>query len=78
MDTFARLRHSLRPERKRDRTDSGHIRTRNCAHGVRMAGRSVGLSYDGPIVTSWGAMARTEEEALAVMAHLKEKGVPSA
>jgi len=43
-----------------------------------MAGRSVGLSYDSTIVTSWGAMARTEEEALAVMAHLKEKGVPSA
>jgi transcriptional regulator with XRE-family HTH domain len=45
-------------------------------HGLRMAGRWVGMSYDGPIVTGWGAMARTEEEVLAVMAHLKEKGAP--
>ena len=43
-----------------------------------MAGRWVGMSFDGSIVTGWGAMARTEEEALAVMAHLKEKGVPPA
>ncbi|WP_433609566.1 hypothetical protein ACQP2P_38680 [Dactylosporangium sp. CA-139114] len=32
-------------------------------HGQRMSGRWVGLSYDGKIVTGWGAMGRTAEEA---------------
>jgi hypothetical protein len=45
-------------------------------HGIYMSGRWVGLSYDGPIVSGWGTLARTEDEALAVMAHLKEKGQP--
>src|SRR3954447_12608964 len=47
-------------------------------HGQRMTGRWVGLSYDGPIVTGWGTIARTEEEVLALMDELREKGkVPS-
>src|ERR671938_576264 len=42
--------------------------------GQEMTGRWVGLSYDGPIVTGWGAIARTEEEVLALMEELREKG----
>jgi hypothetical protein len=45
-------------------------------HGIYMSGRWVGLSYDGPIVSGWGTLARSDDEALAVMAHLKEKGQP--
>jgi hypothetical protein len=43
-------------------------------HGQRMTGRWVGLSYDGPIITGWGAIARTESEVLALMDELREKG----
>jgi len=45
-------------------------------HGLQMSGRWVGLSYDGPIVSGWATMARTEEDSLSVMTHLKEKGQP--
>jgi transcriptional regulator with XRE-family HTH domain len=41
-------------------------------HGVHMVGRWVGLSYDGPIITGWGAMARTEEEVTALMDKLRQ------
>jgi hypothetical protein len=27
----------------------------------------VGLSYDGPIISGWSAMARTKEEVVAIM-----------
>jgi transcriptional regulator with XRE-family HTH domain len=40
-------------------------------HGINMSGRWVGLSYDGSIVTGWGAMGRTEEEARDIIATLK-------
>jgi transcriptional regulator with XRE-family HTH domain len=43
-------------------------------HGTQMTGRWVGLSYDGPIVTGWGAIAKTKEEAVALVSQLKEKG----
>lgn len=43
-------------------------------HGMRMSGRWVGLSYDGPVVTGWATMARTENEALAAMNELREAG----
>jgi hypothetical protein len=43
-------------------------------HGQRMTGRWVGLSYDGPLITGWGAIARTEEEVLDLMNQLREKG----
>jgi transcriptional regulator with XRE-family HTH domain len=46
-------------------------------HGIHATGRWVGLSYDGPLVTGWGALARTEEDVLAVMDDLKSQGVPS-
>ena len=44
-------------------------------HGIYMLGRWVGLSYDGPIVTGWGAIARTEDEVLGLMAQLKEEEI---
>lgn len=40
-------------------------------HGVNAVGRWVGLSYDGPIVTGWGALARSEEEVVALMDKLR-------
>lgn len=43
-------------------------------HGQRMAGRWVGLSYDGEIMTGWGAMARDDAGATEVIRELKEKG----
>jgi transcriptional regulator with XRE-family HTH domain len=43
-------------------------------HGQRMQGRWVGLSYDGKIVTGWGGMARTEDEARSAIEELKERG----
>lgn len=42
-------------------------------HGQQLAGRWVGLSYDGKIVTGWGAMARGEREATDVIAELKQQ-----
>ena len=30
-------------------------------HGTYAWGRWVGMSYDGPVVSGWGAIARTEE-----------------
>ncbi len=32
-------------------------------HGTHAWGRWVGMSYDGEVITGWGAIARTEEEA---------------
>jgi transcriptional regulator with XRE-family HTH domain len=43
-------------------------------HGIHMVGRWVGLSYDGPLVSGWGAIARTEEEVVSLMNELREKG----
>jgi transcriptional regulator with XRE-family HTH domain len=42
-------------------------------HGISMSGRWVGLSYDGQIVTGWGSLARTEDEAREVIGQLKEQ-----
>jgi transcriptional regulator with XRE-family HTH domain len=42
-------------------------------HGQRMSGRWVGMSYDGDIVTGWGAMAHSDQEATSVIAELKEQ-----
>ena len=43
-------------------------------HGARMTGRWVGLSYDGPIVTGWGSIARTQDEAVALLNELRDPG----
>ncbi|WP_344167677.1 helix-turn-helix transcriptional regulator [Pilimelia columellifera] len=59
--------------------DDGSVRSKGTIyfvlhpHGQRMAGRWVGISYDGKIVTGWGAMARTEQDAKAVIQDLKDE-----
>lgn len=42
-------------------------------HGISMSGRWVGLSYDGLIVTGWGGVGKTEDDARAVIKSLKAK-----
>lgn len=44
-------------------------------HGISMVGRWVGLSYDGPVITGWGAIARTEDEVIKLMDQLRREGV---
>jgi len=39
-------------------------------HGTHAWGRWVGMSYDGEVITGWGAMARSEEEAHKVVQDL--------
>jgi hypothetical protein len=39
-------------------------------HGQHMAGRWVGLGYDGRIMTGWGSMAKTRESAETVIDRL--------
>jgi transcriptional regulator with XRE-family HTH domain len=41
-------------------------------HGSYAWGRWVGMSYDGPVVSGWGAMARTEAEAHKVVQDLAD------
>lgn len=53
--------------------DEGAVRSKGTLyfvlhqHGIHMTGRWVGLSYDGPIITGWGTIARTEDEVIALM-----------
>lgn len=47
-------------------------------HGINAVGRWVGLSYDGPIVTGWAALARSEEEVVALMDKLRNDEKASA
>lgn len=42
-------------------------------HGINAVGRWVGLSYDGPIITGWSALARSEEEVVALMDKLRDE-----
>lgn len=39
-------------------------------HGTHAWGRWVDMSYDGPVVSGWGAMARTEDEARQMLRDL--------
>jgi hypothetical protein len=39
-------------------------------HGTYAGGRWVGVSYDGPVVSGWGAIARTEKQAYQVVLDL--------
>ena len=39
-------------------------------HGINMTGRWVGLSYDGLIVTGWGAIGRSDHEARKLVEEL--------
>jgi transcriptional regulator with XRE-family HTH domain len=58
--------------------DDGSVRSKGTMyfvlhpHGQRLEGRWVGLSHDGKIVTGFGGMARTEEEARDTIAKLRE------
>jgi transcriptional regulator with XRE-family HTH domain len=60
--------------------DEGAVRSKGAMyftvhqHGGHMTGRWVGLSYDGPLITGWGTMARDEHQATELMQHLREKG----
>jgi hypothetical protein len=42
-------------------------------HGQHMSGRWDGMSYDGKIVSGWGAMARTAEDATSIVDDLKKQ-----
>lgn len=60
--------------------DEGAVRSKGTMyfvvhqHGVNLRGRWVGLSYDGPIVTGWAAIARTEDDVTALMDQLRDTG----
>jgi transcriptional regulator with XRE-family HTH domain len=41
-------------------------------HGTRAWGRWVGMSYDGQVITGWGAMARTEDDAHTIVRDLSD------
>lgn len=41
-------------------------------HGTHAWGRWVGMSYDGKMISGWGAMARTEDEAHRVVQDLAD------
>jgi transcriptional regulator with XRE-family HTH domain len=45
-------------------------------HGTFAWGRWVGMSYDGEVVTGWGVMARSNDEAHDVAQHLIDSGKP--
>jgi transcriptional regulator with XRE-family HTH domain len=42
-------------------------------HGASMAGRWVGLSNDGKVITGWGSMAKEHDAAEAVIARMKQE-----
>jgi hypothetical protein len=48
-------------------------------HGLNMKGRWVGLGYDDRIMTGWGSMARTRDDAEAFIAQLnrEHEGTPA-
>ncbi len=45
-------------------------------HGQEMVGRWVGLSYDGTIITGWGAMAHTGHDARRLISELQQSDRP--
>ena len=59
--------------------DEGAVRSKGTLYfvlhqyGIHMTGRWVGLSYDGPIITGWGTIARTEDEVIALMDKLRSE-----
>lgn len=64
--------------------DEGAVRSKGTLyftlhqHGVNARGRWVGLSYDGPIVSGWSALARSEEEVVSLMDDLRNEEKASA
>jgi len=63
--------------------DEGAVRSKGTMyftlhqHGINMTGRWVGLSYDGPIITGWAAIAHTEDEVIALMDQLRSDATAS-
>lgn len=59
--------------------DEGSIRSKGTMsfvlhpHGLHMSGRWVGLGYDDKIMTGWGSMAETHDEAEAVITRLNQE-----
>lgn len=45
-------------------------------HGQEGRGRWVGLSHDGPIVSGWAAMAKTEQAVAGIMEELRTRTDP--
>jgi hypothetical protein len=41
-------------------------------HGDKATGRWVGMSYDGPIITGWAAMARDEDQPAYLIETVKQ------
>jgi transcriptional regulator with XRE-family HTH domain len=60
--------------------DEGAVRSRGTMyfalhpHGMHMVGKWVGLSHDGPVVSGWGAIAKSEKEVTALMDKLRKDG----
>lgn len=60
--------------------DEGAVRSKGSLyfalhqHGLHATGRWVGLSYDGPLVSGWSALARTDDEVNALMDELRREG----
>ena len=46
------------------------------AHGTHAWGRWVGMSYDGIVITGWGSMARTQEQAHQLVENLTKGESP--
>src|SRR3954454_13289789 len=47
------------------------------AQGEYAHGRWVGLSYDGPVISGYAALARTQDQAQVIMQRLAEQGMPT-
>ena len=45
-------------------------------HGTHAWGRWVGMSYDGAVITGWGAIARSEDESSKVVQELTDSENP--
>ncbi len=59
--------------------DEGAVRSKGTLylalhqHGIHMTGRWVGLSHDGPTISGWGTIARTEDEVRGLMDKLRNE-----
>jgi DNA-binding XRE family transcriptional regulator len=57
--------------------DEGAVRSKGSLyfalhqHGQHATGRWVGLSHDGPLISGWAAVARTEDEVIALINDLR-------
>ena len=63
----------VRSERSRRSFERHHVLVLH-QHGLHMTGRWVGLSYDGPVITGWGTMARSRDHAVQLMDQLRDSG----